>query len=168
MKSQAPDQVQVEEFSQYWERSSELRDVLSRLPGQLVLKSGLSAKRGKLLERWDHLPSPGIDGSIDSDALDVVKAWIYEAELAIAFIVQIVKEERATALSRVFSNDDYVEFEVVNSIDEVEYVTDEWCWPWPCTPARASKKGIDKDKMFKYGALGALGLIAVVTYLDEE
>jgi hypothetical protein len=158
----------LEEFSQLWERSSELRDILSRLPGQVVLKSGLSSKRNSLIERWDKLESPSIDGTLSPEALPALEKWIYEAEISISYIIQIRKQEKSEALGRIFGGRaSELEFEIVEQLSEVEFVSNNWCFPWP-EPKVTKKKSASRDKLFKMGGIAALGAIAVVTYLDED
>ncbi len=159
----------LEQFSQQWERSLDLRDILSKLPGQLVLKSGLSARRNKLVEGWDQLESPGLDGIVSNESAIALKRWIHEAEIFIAHIIQIGKQDKQQAFGRAFAGtDDVIQFETVESIGEVNFVSDEWSFPWAVKRQSNRAKSFDKEKLFKYGTLGALGLIAVVTYMDEE
>lgn len=159
----------LEQFSSHWERSSDLRDALSNLPGHLVLKSGLSARRNKLLESWDQLETPNLDGEFSDEAVAALRKWIHESEISIAHIVQIGKQESQSAFGRAFAGtDDVIQFEIVDSIDEIDFVSDEWSFPWVEKRVSKRAKSFDKEKLFKYGAIGALGLIAVVAYMDEE
>ena len=159
----------LEEFSQHWERSSDLRDALSKLPGHLVLKSGLSARRNKLVEGWDQLESPSLDGEFSDAAVAALRKWIHEAEISIAHIVQIGQQEKQHSFGRAFAaTPDVAQFEIVESISEVDFVSDEWSFPWVEKRLAKRAKSFDKEKLFKYGALGALGLIAVVAYMDED
>ena len=169
IKALPPASLDVEKFSILWERSSELSDVLARLPSQLVLKSGLAGRRNKLVEGWDKLESPGLDGEVSESAVAALRKWIHEAEISIAHIIQIDKQEKQMVSGRAFAGtEDVIQFETVDSLADVDFVSDEWSFPW--APKRALKrvKSFDKEKMFKYGALGTLGLIAVVAYMDEE
>ncbi len=168
MKALPPESIDVEGFSLLWERSSELRDVLTRLPSHLVLKSGLSSRRKTLVDGWDKLESPGLDGTVTTESVEAIQKWIHDAELSIAFIIQIGKQESKEAFGRIFAGtSSELEFETVDSLAEVDFVSDSWCFPWPEVKLK-KKKGIDKDKLFKYGGLAALGAIALVTYLDED
>jgi len=168
MKALPPKATDVEEFSLLWERSSELRDVLTRLPGQLVLKSGLSSKRNSLINSWDRLETVSLEGSIRPEAVTAIQKWIHEAEISIAFILQIGKKQKQESIGRIFSGtDSEPEFETVTSIAEVEFVSDGWCFPWPEVKSK-KKKSADRDRLFKFGGIAALGAIALVTYLDED
>jgi hypothetical protein len=162
----------LEVFSQNWERSSNLRDVLSKLPGHLVLQSGLSAKRNRLIEQWDRLESPSLDGSLSEGALEQLLKWNHDAEVSIAYIIQLGKEEQANGLGRAFAAvaSEAPQFELVSSIEEVDFVSDNWCWPWAEKRESKPKEGhkLDKKRLIKYGAIGAIGLMALVTYLDED
>jgi len=160
----------LDQFSALFERSSKLRDVLDRLPGKLVLKSGMAANRNGLIDSWDKLESPGLDGSLPDGALEGIGKWIHKAEVCITYVVQIGRKEQRESFGRSFSSTNYEpEFEVVSSIAEVDFVSNEWCWPWSSRAlAREKKPKMSKDKMLKYGVLGALGLVAVATYMDED
>jgi len=160
----------LEQFSILFDRSSDLRDVLSRLPGHLVLSSGLSAKRNGLIEKWDMLESPSLDGSISEGAIVRLQEWIHEAEVSIAHIIHLGNEERKAAFGKAFSGDQSPEFEVVSSVDELDFVSDEWCWPWAKTKTlkKKDKKGFGKEKLIKYGAFGALGVVAILAYLEDD
>lgn len=169
-KMLTPASIDLEQFSQHWERSSDLRDALSRLPGHLVLKSGLSARRNKLVEGWDKLESPGLDGDVSDSAVNALRKWIHEAEISIAHIVQIGNQEKSRSIGHEFAATDEVahQFETVSSIEDVDFVSEEWSFPWEEKWKTKRAKSFDKDKLFKYGAFGALGLIAVVAYMDED
>jgi len=169
-QSSPSEETAVAPFVDRWERSTELRDALSKLPGQLVLKSGLSNKRNQLVERWDYLESPGLDGEISSAAIAKIDKWIHEAEITILYILQLRKQEQAKSFGVAFAGDDEgLEYEVVTSIKDVDFVSDEWCWPWPKKkPVEKVKTGLTKKQMMTYGAVGALGLIAVMAYMDDE
>lgn len=168
MKALPPKPTDVEEFSLLWERSSELHDVLTRLPGQLVLKSGLSSKRSSLIDGWDKLESISLEGTVSPEAIEAIQKWIHEAEVSISFIIQIGKKEKQQTFGRAFSGtSSELEFEEVDSLAEVDFVSDSWCFPWPEVKLK-KKKDADKNRLFKFGGIAALGAIALVTYLDED
>lgn len=163
------------QFGESWERGNELRSVIERLPGELVLKSGLSARRRSLLERWEVLESPGLDGSLPDGSLEALNKWIHDAEVLISYIVRIgrsLKDPLKKNGGRVYSGppvDPEDLPQVIDSLDESEFVSDEWCWPWPDRAIMKSEKPRwDKGKLIKFGAVAALGAMALVTYLDEE
>jgi hypothetical protein len=164
--------VQLETFSNLFERSSNLRDILSRLPGHLVLQSGLSAKRKELVDKWDQLESPGLDGYVSAGAMSQLQKWIHDAEISIAYVIHLGKEERDSGLDRAFAGnvDDDPEFELVDSIDELDFVSDKWCWPWDSKRAKKkiSKSGLDKKNLLKYGAFAGLGILAIAAYMEDE
>lgn len=161
------------EFNERWERASELHSVAGRLPGQVVLKSGLSGQRNRLLERWDALETPGLDGSLPEGALEALNKWVHDAEVLIAYIIKIgrdgyqVREDRKVYSGPPVDPEDLPQ--VISSLDELDWVHDDWCWPWvERVPATIEKPRWDKGKLIKMGAVGALGIMALVTYLDEE
>lgn len=163
------------EFGDRWARGEELRSVLSRLPGELVLKSGLSAQRKSLLERWESLESPELDGSIPDGAIAALGKWNHNSEVLISYIVKIGREAREPHRApdgRVYSappTDPADLPEVMDSMDESVFVDDEWCWPWPEKQAIVQQKPKwDREKIVKIGVVAALGVIAVVTYMDED
>ena len=170
-----PEDLALIEFGEKWERGNELRSVIERLPGELVLKSGLSARRKNLLGQWDVLESPELDGSLPDGALEALGKWIHDAEVLIAFIVRIGRSEKESHRAkdgRVYSappvDPDELP-EVIDSLDEAEYIDDDWCWPWPDRSVmKHDKPKWDKGKLVKFGVVAALGAMAIVTYLDEE
>ena len=168
MKALPPKATDVEEFSLLWERSSELNDVLTRLPSQLVLKSGLSSQRNRLIDGWDKLETISLEGDVSPEAMEAIQKWIHDAEISISFIIQIGKKEKQESFGRAFSGtSSEPEFETVDSLAEVDFVSDSWCFPWPEVKLK-KKKAVNRDKLFKFGGLAALGAIALVTYLDED
>lgn len=161
------------EFGEHWERASELRSVIQRLPGELVLKSGQSGRRNALLERWDALETPGLDGEIPEGALEQLDKWIHEAEVLISYIVKIGRESRSPRRGdgRVYSapqSDPGDLPQVIESIEEAEFIEDDWCWPWPDRTIAKAKPKWDKGKLIKFGAVAGIGVMALMTYLDEE
>ena len=67
------------EFGDAWERGNDLVAILRRLPGELVLKSGLAARRKSALSRWDALETPTLDGEVPEGAQDAMNKWIHDA-----------------------------------------------------------------------------------------
>ena len=160
----------LQAFSRLFERSSDLRDVLMKLPGHIVLQSGLSARRNQLIKEWEILESPGLDGSVDPEALDAISAWIHKAEVSIAYIIQIDKEEKKAVFAESLYGEMEVEYEIVDSVDEIDCVSNEWCWPWKekRQPKKLSEDGERSKRLFKYGALAGLAVIGLVAYMDED
>ena len=170
-----PDDRALIEFGEAWERGEELRSVVTRLPGELVLKSGLSARRKSLLDRWDVLESPELDGSLPDGAIETLGKWNHDAEVLISYVVRLGRQSREPYRApdgRVYSappTDPEELPQVIDSIDEAEFVDDDWCWPWPDRPAVVHEKPKwDKGKLVKFGVVAGLGVMALVTYLDEE
>ncbi len=167
-------EAEFTEFGDRWERANELRSIVTRLPSQVVLKSGLSARRNHLLERWNELDTPNLDGTLPDGALEGLNKWIHESEILISYIVNIGREAQNPKPSdgRVHSGPAVDEEElpqVIATINEVDWISDSWCWPWPeKSLSMAIRKKWDKGKLIKFGAVGALGLMAIVTYLDED
>lgn len=153
-------------FSNLFEHSSNLKDILAKLPGHLVLESGLSAKRKSLISAWADLESPNLDGTVDSNAFKSISKWIHEAEITLAHIVNTARDKKSLS----FPEEEFgPEFEVVSNSSEIECVSDEWCWPWPKKRIgkKISKESADKTRLIKYGALASLGVIALVAFMDE-
>ena len=171
----SPEDHALAEFGSLWGRGEELRAVVTRLPGELVLKSGLAARRKNVLERWDNLESPELDGSIPDGAPAALAKWNHDAEVLISYIVKIGREARDPYRApdgRVYSaaptSPDDLPM-VMDSMDESDFVDDDWCWPWPDRPvATQPKPKWDKSKLVKFGVVAGLGVMAIVTYLDEE
>ncbi len=165
------------EFGELWERANELHDVVKRLPGQLVLKSGLSARRNHLFARWDEIEIPELDGVVPDASLNGLKKWIHDAEVLIGHIVNIGRgvgqlKNKGTD-GRIYSGpivDPEDLPQVINAIDEADGVSDQWCWPWAsrALATRENKSGWNKGKLVKAGVVAGLGLMAVLTYLEEE
>lgn len=170
------EQDQEVEFGKAWDRGLELHSVVERLPGELVLKSGLSATRKRLLESWSKIEGPGLDGVLPEGALETLNGWIHDAEISISYIVKIGRDSRRaksaspdgrTYVVPLVDPDDLPQ--VIETIDEADWIDDEWCWPWSEKPAiEKSKKGWDKGKLIKVGVIGAIGAMAIIAYLDEE
>jgi len=165
------------EFGELWERANELRDVVKRLPAQIVLKSGLSARRNHLFARWDGIEIPELDGVVPDASLNGLKKWIHDAEVLIAHIVNIGRgvgrPKNKGPDGRIYSGPPVASEDlpqVINTIDEADGVSDQWCWPWTsrALATREKKSGLNKGKLIKAGVVAGLGLMAVLTYLEEE
>lgn len=146
-------------FMDLWSRSEELLSVLKKLPAELVLKTGQSARRNSLISQWQDLESPGLDGSIPDGASESVRAWNHCAESAIALIVNLAKDARESSSK--------INFQTLESIDDSSFISDAWCWPWEHKEVQSVEKW-NKEKLVKFGVVAGLGLMALVTYLDED
>lgn len=157
-----------EEFERRWARSEELRDVLERLPGRLVLKSGMSGQRKKLLERWELVQLPGLDDdSPSSELLDTLRLWIRDAEALIRYIVQI-GGGRKSGPTVAETNEVELRFELVGSVDEADAVTKRWHWPWEDKAVeKVAKNKVDVARVAKYGAIGVGVLYAITKWVEE-
>jgi len=158
-----------EEFERRWARSEELRDVLDRLPGRLVLKSGMAGQRKKLLRRWELIQLPGLDDdSPGSVVLETLRIWIKDAEALIRYIFQI-EEGRKSGPTVAEANAVELRFELVGSIDDADAVTKRWYWPWEDKPIEkvAKKNKVDVAKVAKYGAIGVGVLYAITKWVEE-
>jgi hypothetical protein len=156
-----------EEFERRWARSEELRDILERLPGRLVLKSGMSGQRAKLLERWELIELPGLDDdSPSSELLDTLRMWIRDAEALVRYIIQI--GDRKTESAAADTKDEELSFEVVESADELDAIIKDWHWPWAEKAIEKSGKNkVDVTKVMKYGAIGVGVLFAISKWVEE-
>lgn len=153
-------------FLALWDRANELREVISKLPGGIVLKSGMSGQRNRIMNRWDDLETPGLDGVVPDGAEGGLRQWIHDAEVLVGFIVQIGRG----VYSSPSDNDDIVEdgFEVIGDIKEAAGVSVYWHWPWKKDAEIQKKYKFDKGKLLKYGAIAGLGVMALMTYVREE
>ena len=176
--SEEEEQLEQElaEFNTSWERANELRSVVTRLPNQLVLKSGLSARRNNLLGRWSDIGVPELDGTLPELALEGLRQWIHDAEVLISYIVKTGREvqehKHPSPDGRVYSGPPVEPGDlpqVIDSIDEADGVSDEWGWPWTVTAiAKKKKDKIDASKVIKFAAAGAFGVIAIMAYFEED
>ena len=151
------------EFGDAWERGNDLVAILRRLPGELVLKSGLAARRKSALSRWDALETPTLDGEVPEGAQDAMNKWIHDAKRVVAGIIQIGNEPEDDEAEGVF-------FEVVDRLSEAEWIVDKWCWPWDpkaLAQANAPKKW-NREKFIKAGVIGAIGIMAFIAMVEEE
>lgn len=152
---------QIVEFMVMWHRGEELLSVLRKLPTEIVLKAGQSARRNSLISQWEDLESPGLDGSIPDGASKAIADWNRSAESTIAFIINISKDTSANETAP------KTYFHTIESIEDSPFISDLWCWPWERKEVNGDKKW-NKEKLVKLGVVAGLGLMALVTYLDEE
>lgn len=158
-------------FSERWERASELYGVLSRVSNEDILKSGLSARRQDLIKRWELIEYPGLDGDIPDGSIDSLDKWIKDASALISYVLNN-NNVNGVGESKIFSNPhdvDPVYDESISSLSEADWINDEWCWPWKNNSLKKkSKSGWNKGVLVKAGVVGAVGLFAIMAYLDED
>jgi len=165
-----------EEFEAQWNRSVTLRNALSKLPAELVLKSGLSGRRNALNERWDYLETPDLEGNLPSpEAVHKLLEWVHHAEVLISCIISIGKSEsKPKHDGRTFSapginEEDYPE--VIDSLEEADAVSDKWSYPWEpkAISKRSEKRKWSRGDIMKYGTVAAVGgLAAFALIFDQE
>jgi len=164
-----------EEFERRWTRSEELRNVLRRLSKEVILRSGMSGQRNRLLERWGELEVPGLgDDSPNEAVLEAVNKWIKDAKTLIRYIVQTGNEEvGSTADSRIYSAPEASKEElpkVIEDISEAEGIKEDWRWPWEekaLATTEKKKRVVDVAKIAKYGLISAGILYAVNLWIEE-
>lgn len=162
------------EFETLWNRSIELRDVLSKLPSEVVLKSGFAGRRNELIEKWDYLETPGLDGGLPSpEAVSQLLKWVDDVEMLIAYIVKIGKGKSQKDLRHKtapeVTEDDYPD--VIDNIEEADCVSEKWSFPWE--PKALAKSDTKKKKWSKidvatYGTLAAVGGAAIFALIFDE
>lgn len=151
-------------FSELFERSSKLREILEKLPPQAVLESGLSGKRNSLVESWSDLETPGLDGEVSSKEFKDINRWIHESEITISHIVNNVNKNLSLEEAG-----DPLYLELISDISEIEFASDDWCWPWTKNKyLKRSEEKFNKGRMIKYAAIASLATIAIISFLDEE
>jgi len=166
------------EFEALWNRSIELRDVLSKLPSETVLKSGLASRRNELIEKWDYLETPSMDSPLPSpEAVQKLIDWVENVETTIAYIIKIGKgksKDNREKTAPDITPDDYPE--VIDSIDEADCISLKWCYPWDKKSKLAKSEDDPKKKKWSridiatYGTLAAVGGAAIFSLVfdDEE
>jgi len=181
VKALAPPEMSQEErsailaeFEALWNRSIELRDVLAKLPSEVVLRSGLAGRRNELIEQWDYLETPGLDGGLPSpEAVQKLIKWVEDVETLIAYIIKIGRgkksEDHRHKTAPEITEDDYPE--VIDSLDEADCVSEKWGFPWD--PKSLSKREPTKKKWSKidvatYGTLAAVGGAALFALVFDE
>jgi len=151
-----------------WERGEELLSIILKLPGSLVLKSGLSAQRSNLVNRWNSMDPPPLDCSYSKDERECISKWIHDSELLIAYIVKIGDSKKGLKSSNKDEESD--NYDLISDISESDFVTDSWSWPWNYTVPKthAQVRRIAKSNMVKMGVIAAVaGMIAIVA-IDED
>lgn len=159
-----------------WERGDELISIILRLPSDLVLKSGLSAQRLALIDRYDSLEPPPLEGDCDPEEVKALGRWIHDAETIIAYIVKIGQGDvlkktspKITYSAKITDPDDLPK--VLDSMSDSDFVSDNWSWPWNYRKSSIAVK--EKAKWYsgnavKFGVLaGVVGMIAIVA-VDED
>lgn len=169
---------EIAEFNESWERANDLRSVVNRLPGELVLKSGISARRNNLIERWSEIDTPNLDGTLPEGATAGLKKWCHDAEVIVSYVVQLRQESRVAdkkhSDGRVYAGPHVPAQElpqVIDNFDETDGISDSWCWPWETKALAVSKKkkdALDRGDILKIAALGLLGTIAIIAFFEED
>lgn len=162
-----PESNKLTSFMKIWDRGENLISVIRKLPGETILKSGLSAQRRSLIERWDRFDPPSLDGSVPDE--EPLLKWIRDGEALIAFVVEFGNDPETffTSKNNILKDNDALE--VIDSANESDSFRGGWRWPWPARDLEHYKKPKwDKGKIIKIGAVASLGLIALVSYFDEE
>lgn len=169
---------EIAEFNESWDRANELRSVVNRLPSELVLSSGISARRNNLIERWSDIETPNLDGTIPEGATAGLKKWCHDAEVIVSYIVQLQQSSRIAdkghSDGRVYAGP-HVPAEalpqVIEDFDEADGIHDSWCWPWEKKALAISKKkkdALDRGDILKIGVFGLLGTIAILAFFEED
>lgn len=162
-----PELNELTSFMKIWDRGENLISVIRKLPGETILKSGLSAQRRSLIERWNCFDPPSLDGSIPNE--EPLLKWIRDGEALIAFVVKFGSDPEAFSTSKNNISKYNGTFDVIDSTNESDSFRAGWRWPWPVKDLEPYKKPKwDKSKIVKIGAVASLGLIALVSYFDEE
>lgn len=163
-------------FGMILSRGQSLHSLVSKLPNELVLEAGLSARKSRLLERWVMLESPGLDGIVSNEAFTSLSGWNHEAEVLVSYLSTFEPERpvgRKPHDGRVYSGpivDPSRLPQVLESLVSSDFVSDRWCWPWPNkkSPEPVKSSRFDKGTLVKLGVLAGIGTMAAVVYFDEE
>lgn len=161
------------EFESLWNRSIELRDVSAKLPSEVVLRSGLAGRRNELMEQWDYLETPGLDGKLPSpESVQKLIKWVEDVETLIAYIIKIGRgkksEDHRHKTAPEITEEDYPE--VIDSLDEADCVSEKWSFPWDAKSLakREPKKKWSKIDVATYGTLAAVGGAAIFALVFDE
>lgn len=145
-----------------WEESIGLRDSLEYLPPEIVLESGLSARRSSLVERWYNLEDPPENAEKLSDASqEELEAWIVDAKKFLSVFRAFISESKSAPQKR-------AGYELVQSTKELRYFSEYWHWPWEKPQISKKESTEKKGKMIKYGIIGAVGIMVAATIMDED
>jgi len=155
--------IKFKDFMDQWDRGEELRSILEKLPARAILRSGQSARLKKILDRWDNIESPGLDGSVPELEYEKVSKWIRDAEIMAAFIAKIIKDDSITPIHT--KDETYI---ILNSISEANFICRDWQWPWDqIEKQKDDSKKWDKSRIIKFGIVAGIGVAAILTYLED-
>lgn len=149
-------------FMEDWNRGEVLSSAIRNISAETILRSGLSARRLSLLDRWENIEPAGLDGSVPDR--EPLKKWIHDSESLLSFIVRLSREPDLLGSNAV--ND----LPIIDSISESDFIHEQWRWPWTESRIAIYKKPkkFDKAKLVKLGTIAGLGLIGLAVYFDEE